>query len=54
MLVYSKILVLRFPKTEAKKPEFGTVVEHVEVLNQRDEVVLVCDHILLANRREKA
>ena len=39
-------------KSSAKKPELGTIVEHVEVLNQRDEVVLACDHILLAKRKE--
>ena len=39
-------------KSDSKKPELGTVVEHVEVLNQRDEIVLVCDHILLAKRKE--
>ncbi|WP_066629363.1 MaoC/PaaZ C-terminal domain-containing protein [Labilibacter marinus] len=38
-------------KSESKKPEFGQVVEHVEVFNQRDEIVLVCDHILLANKK---
>lgn len=38
-------------KSESKKPEFGQVVEHVEVFNQKDEIVLVCDHILLANKK---
>ena len=37
-------------KSDSKKPGLGTVVEHVEVFNQQDEVVLVCDHILLANK----
>jgi len=27
------------------------VVERCEVLNQRGEVVLACDHVLLAERR---
>ncbi|WP_075601695.1 MaoC family dehydratase [Saccharicrinis aurantiacus] len=40
-------------KTESKKPEFGQVNEHVEVFNQKDELVLVCDHILLANKKDK-
>ena len=39
-------------KKDDKKPQFGLVTEHVEVLNQRDEVVLVCDHILLAKKKE--
>ena len=39
-------------KADAKKPEFGSVTEHVEVINQRGEVVLVCDHLLLAKRKQ--
>ena len=39
-------------KSNAKKPEYGSVTEHVEVINQQGEVVLACDHILLARRRE--
>jgi hypothetical protein len=27
------------------------VVEHVEIINQHGEVVLVCDHLLLAKRK---
>ncbi|HUH46414.1 MAG TPA: MaoC/PaaZ C-terminal domain-containing protein [Arenibacter sp.] len=38
-------------KKDAKKPQLGQVTEHVQVLNQRDEVVLVCDHILLVTRK---
>ena len=38
-------------KSDTKKPEFGSVTEHVEVINQHGEVVLVCDHILLAKRK---
>ncbi|MFD1256886.1 MaoC family dehydratase [Mucilaginibacter terrae] len=34
-----------------KKTGFGKVVEHVEVSNQHQQVVLVCDHILLAKRK---
>tara|TARA_R110002111_G_scaffold189153_4_gene254468 strand:- start:191 stop:643 length:453 start_codon:yes stop_codon:yes gene_type:complete len=40
-------------KKDDKKPQFGLVTEHVEVLNQRNEIVLVCDHILLAKRKEQ-
>ena len=39
-------------KYDAKKPEYGSVTEHVEVINQHGEVVLVCDHLLLAKRKE--
>jgi acyl dehydratase len=38
-------------KSDAKQPEYGTVTEHVEVINQHGELVLVCDHILLAKRK---
>lgn len=31
-----------------KKPGFGKITEHVEVFNQDDILVMVCDHILLA------
>ncbi|GEO04442.1 MaoC family dehydratase [Adhaeribacter aerolatus] len=38
-------------KSDDKKPEFGKVVEHVEVFNQRGEIVLACDHLLLAKKK---
>jgi acyl dehydratase len=37
-------------KREHKRPEFGMVVEHLEVVNQHEETVLVCDHLLLVER----
>ncbi len=36
---------------DPKRPEFGRVVERCEVINQRDEVVLAADHILVVRRR---
>ncbi|HEX5498632.1 MAG TPA: MaoC/PaaZ C-terminal domain-containing protein [Thermomicrobiales bacterium] len=41
-------------KRDHKRPELGLIVERVEAINQRDETVLVCDHLLLAQRREAA
>lgn len=38
-------------KEDDKKPGYGKVVEHVEVFNQRQEIVMVCDHVLLAKRK---
>ena len=35
-----------------KRPELGFIVEHLEVTNQRGDTVLVCDHLLLCERRE--
>ena len=34
-----------------KRPEYGRVWELTEVLNQRDEVVLACEHIYLVRKR---
>ena len=38
-------------KRDHKRPELGFVVEKLEVVNQRGETVLVCEHLLLARRR---
>lgn len=35
-----------------KKEGYGKVTEHVEVFNQHEELVMVCDHLLLAKKRE--
>jgi acyl dehydratase len=34
-----------------RRPEYGIAVERLEARNQRDEVVLACDHLLLVRRR---
>jgi acyl dehydratase len=34
-----------------KKPGFGLVTELVETFNQRQELVMVCEHILLAQKK---
>ena len=36
---------------DPKRANMGRVTERCEVLNQRDEVVLACDHILLVERK---
>ncbi|SFC14669.1 Acyl dehydratase [Parapedobacter composti] len=41
-------------KRDAKNPLYGTVIEHVEIINQHGDVVLVADHILLAKRKQPA
>jgi acyl dehydratase len=48
--IHTKVTISE--KSEDKKPELGKVVEHVEVYNQHNQVVLVCDHILLARKKE--
>lgn len=40
-------------KKPYKKQDMGLVTELVEVFNQRKECVMVCDHILLAQKRER-
>jgi len=38
-------------KREHKKPGHGVVNEFVEVLNQRGETVMVCEHLLLVRKK---
>ncbi|MEO8657205.1 MAG: MaoC/PaaZ C-terminal domain-containing protein [Bryobacteraceae bacterium] len=38
-------------KRDFKKPESGIVVELCEAFNQRGEVVLACEHLLVVSRR---
>ncbi|WP_417269339.1 MaoC family dehydratase [Celeribacter sp.] len=35
-----------------RKPDYGYVHEAIEITNQSDETVLVCDHLYLVNRKE--
>lgn len=37
-------------KRDHKRPEFGIVVEKLEVINQRDECVMACEHLFLVRR----
>ncbi|MDP9352610.1 MAG: MaoC family dehydratase, partial [Chloroflexota bacterium] len=37
-----------------KRPDHGVVVEGLEVLNQRGQPVLACEHLLIVKRREAA
>ena len=39
---------------DPKRKGLGRVVEACEVLNQRDEVVLYCEHILLVEKKASA
>ena len=38
-------------KKDHKKPGFGLVTEQVETFNQDNELVMVCEHIYLAEKR---
>jgi acyl dehydratase len=39
-------------KKDHKKPGFGIVTELVEVHNQHQELVMVCEHLLLAHKKD--
>lgn len=39
-------------KGKYKKPGFGLVTELVELFNQADELVMVCEHLLLVEKKE--
>ncbi len=39
-------------KRDHKRPTHGVVVEKLEVFNQKKELVMVCEHLLLTERRK--
>ncbi len=41
-------------KRDSRSPSYGLVVELCEVRNQREETVLVCEHLLMARRKSAA
>ncbi len=47
-----RVVVTISEKKDSKHPHLGHVNEHVEIFNQHDELVLVCDHILLAKKKD--
>jgi acyl dehydratase len=48
------IVSLKEKRDDPKRPAHGIVVESCQVLNQRDETVLACDHLLLVERRSNS
>jgi acyl dehydratase len=38
-------------KSEHKKPGYGLITETVEAFNQHQELVMICDHILMVQKR---
>jgi acyl dehydratase len=42
---------IRSIRADERRPRHGIVVEALEVINQRSEVVLVCEHLLLVEKR---
>lgn len=49
-----RVIITISEKKDSKRPELGHVNEHVEIFNQKNDLVLVCEHILLVNRKIKA
>lgn len=47
--IHTKVTISE--KSEDKKPGYGKIVEHVEAFNQHGDLILVCDHILLARKK---
>lgn len=47
--ITSKVTIAE--KRDHKRPEMGIISEKLEVHNQRGEMVLVCEHLLLCERR---
>jgi monoamine oxidase len=46
-------VTISMKEDDPKRPDMGRVVERCEVLNQRDDVVLAADHILLVERKQR-
>lgn len=44
-------ITIKHKEDDPKRKSFGRVIEACEVLNQRDEVVLYCEHILMVEHR---
>ncbi|HUZ47242.1 MAG TPA: MaoC/PaaZ C-terminal domain-containing protein [Terriglobia bacterium] len=46
-------VTLKEKRDSPKRPDYGIVVELVEALNQRQEVVLACEHLLMVRKRPR-
>lgn len=44
-------VTIKEKRDDPKRPQHGLVVEACQMINQRGETVLVCDHLLLVERR---
>jgi acyl dehydratase len=44
-------VTLKEKRESPKRPEYGIVVELLEAFNQRNEVVLACEHLLMVKKR---
>ena len=46
-----KVKVTITDKKEYKNPGYGLITELVECFNQRNELVMICEHLLLVNKK---
>lgn len=46
-----KVKISISDKKDHKKPQYGLVTEKVEVFNQNDELVMLCEHLLLTEKK---
>lgn len=44
-------VIIKEKRDDAKHPDRGFVIEKIEITNQRKELVLVCEHIISAERK---
>ena len=51
--IYTRVTI-KTKEEDAKRPGFGRVVEACEVINQRGDVVLYCEHILIVQMKNGA
>src|SRR2546421_5870275 len=47
--IHARVTVIKLEPDE-KRPQYGKVTEKCKVLNQRGEVVLACEHLLLVRK----
>jgi len=45
-------VTLKEKRESPKRPDCGIVIELLEAINQRSEVVVVCKHLLMVKRRK--
>ena len=48
------LVTLKEKRESPKRPDYGIVVELLETLNQRKEVVMACEHLLMVKKKVKA
>ncbi|GMA60743.1 MaoC/PaaZ C-terminal domain-containing protein [Alicyclobacillus fastidiosus] len=49
--IYNKVTI-KEKRDYPKRPDYGIVVELCEIQNQRGELVIACEHLLLAKKRK--